>query len=159
MKIFNNKLITTIIFICVFIFAFYNIITPVYNTSINIEGFDNISDTMYTGNASSTSPFTNKYDSSKMPKFSSIFDNKCLLGCVSPTSAAQVDNSKCKQNVRMPNSNKMYKKCPWRCVPDILDKHPELKSVYAEYLEKGYPICEKEREEKHCSGCHPDAYF
>ena len=177
MKIYNNKLFIPFVLICIFIFAFYNIISPVYNSSLIIEGYDNNSssvagadaeggdddvnedNTMYTGNASNSNPFDYKYDTSKMPSFSSMFGKKCLLGCVSPTSSVDVDNSRCKQNASMPNSNKIYKKCPWKCVPDILDKHPELKAVYAPYTEKGYPICEKENEIRHCSGCAPDAYF
>lgn len=172
MKIYNNKLLITIFFICIFIFAVYNIISPACNSSLIIEGFD-MSDvssptetsgvgdeyTMYTGTASNTNPFDFKYDSSKLPMFSSIFGNKCLLGCVSPTSSAEVDNSRCKENVKMTNSNRLYRKCPWKCVPNILDKNPELKSIYAPYLAKGYPICEKEKENNHCSGCVPDAYF
>ena len=177
MKIYNNNLFIPFVLICIFIFAFYNIISPVYNSSLIIEGYDNNSSSvagadaeggddavngdtvMYTGNASNSNPFDYKYDTSKMPSFSSMFGKKCLLGCVSPTSSADVDNSRCKQNASMPNSNKIYKKCPWKCVPDILDKHPELKAVYAPYTEKGYPICEKENEIRHCSGCAPDAYF
>ena len=164
MNIYNNKLFITIVFICIFIFAFYNIISPVYNNSLNIEGFNNGDDSnaggniLYTGNASNTSPFDNKYDSSKLPKFSSIFDKKCLLGCVSPT-LNDVNNTNCKKNVRIPHSNRLYKKCPWKCVPNILDKNPELKQVYAKYLKDGYPICKKEEEKKHCSGCTPYAYF
>jgi hypothetical protein len=168
-KIYNNKLFITIIFVCIFIFAFYNIISPVYNNSLNIEGFNNGDDlnagesALYTGNASNSSPFDNKYDSTKLPNFSSIFDKKCLLGCVSPTSS-DANNINCKNNVKMPNpilksNNRLYKQCPWKCVPDILDKNPELKSVYAEYLKKGYPICKKEEEKRNCSGCKPDAYF
>ena len=172
MKIFNNKLLITIFFICIFIFAVYNIISPSCNSSLIIEGFedDNVSNlidsssiveenTLFTGTASNTSPFANIYDSSQLPLFSSIFGNKCLLGCVSPTSSIDVDNDRCKQNVNMTNSNRIYRKCPWKCVPDILEKKPELKSVYAPYLEKGYPICEKKNENNHCSGCIPDAYF
>ena len=172
MKIYNNKLLVTIFFICIIIFAIYNIISPACSSSLMIEGFDtddvsNLTETsnvidensMYTGNASNTNPFDFKYDSSKLPSFSSMFGNKCLLGCVSPTSWIDVDNKNCKENVNMLNSNRLYKKCPWKCVPDILDKNTELKSVYAPYLEKGYPICEKEKEKNHCSGCTPDAYF
>ena len=172
MKIYNNKLLITVFFICIFIFAAYNIISPACSSSLILEGFDtsdvsnitensNIGDeySMYTGNASSTSPFAFKYDSSKLPTFSSIFGNKCLLGCVSPTSSIDVDNNRCSENVNMLNSSRTYKKCPWKCVPDILEKNPELKSVYAPYLAKGYPICEKKNEINHCSGCMPDAYF
>jgi hypothetical protein len=176
MKILNNTIFITIILICIFIFAFYNIIIPVYNSSLVLEGFDNNSsyvagadaestgdinqdNIMYTGNASNSSPFDYNYDTSNMPTFKSMFGKKCLLGCVSPTSSVDVDNSRCKQNASMDFSSKKYRKCPWKCVPDILDKHPELKSVYAPYTEKGYPICKKEMEERHCSGCSPDAYF
>ena len=147
MKIFNNKLLITIFFICIFIFAVYNIISPSCNSSLIIEGFedDNVSNlidsssiveenTLFTGTASNTSPFANIYDSSQLPLFSSIFGNKCLLGCVSPTSSIDVDNDRCKQNVNMTNSNRIYRKCPWKCVPDILEKKPELKSLYAPYL-------------------------
>ena len=135
-----------------------------YNSSLIIEGYDNDSisvagadaedSTMYTGNASNSNPFDYKYDSSKMPSFKSMFGKKCLFGCVSPTSSADVDNSRCKQNVSMTDSNKIYKKCPWKCVPDILDKHPELKAIYAPYIEKGYPICKKESEDRHLSLIH-----
>ena len=172
MKINNNKFLIAIFFIFICIIAMYNILSPSCSSSLVIEGFDpsdvspptdtfNVGDeyTMYTGNASNTNPFAFKYDSSKLPMFSSIFGNKCLLGCVSPTSSIDIDNTKCKENVNMLNSNKLYRKCPWKCVPDILEKQPELKSIYAPYLEKGYPICEKENENNHCSGCIPDAYF
>ena len=179
MKIYDNNLFIPFVLICVFIFALYNIISPVYNSSLIIEGYDNDSNylagadaegaeggddgngdtVMYTGDASNSNPFDYKYDSSKMPSFSSMFGKKCLFGCVSPTSSADVDNSRCKQNVSMAFSSKKYRKCPWKCVPDILDKHPELKAVYAPYIEKGYPLCDKENEERHCSGCAPDAYF
>jgi hypothetical protein len=169
MKIYNNNLFIPFVFICVFIFAFYNIISPVYNSSLIIEGYDNGSSsvagadaqdsTMYTGDASNSNPFDYKYDTSQMPSFTSMFGKKCLLGCVSPSSSVDVDNSRCKQNVSMAFSSKKYRKCPWKCVPDILTKHPELKAIYAPYIEKGYPLCDKENEERHCSGCAPDAYF
>jgi len=176
MKIYNNKLFITIVFVCIFIFAFYNIISPVYNNSLNIEGFNNGDDSntggniLYTGNASNSSPFANLYDTSELD-FSSIFDKKCLLGCVSPTSSDVNDtnNTNCKKNKKMHNSilnntilksnNRLYTKCTWKCDPNILDKNKELKSVYAQYLKDGYPICKKEEEKRHCSGCKPDAYF
>ena len=114
-------------FICIIIFAIYNIISPACSSSLMIEGFDtddvsNLTETsniidensMYTGNASNTNPFDFKYDSSKLPSFSSMFGNKCLLGCVSPTSWIDVDNKNCKENVNMLNSNILYKKCQWK---------------------------------------------
>ena len=75
MKIYNNNLFIPLVFICVFIFAFYNIISPVYNSSLIIEGYDNNSSSvagadaeggdddvngdtgMYTGDASNSNPF------------------------------------------------------------------------------------------------------
>ena len=105
MKIYNNNLFIPFVLICVFIFAFYNIISPVYNSSLVIEGYDNGSislpgtdaeggdddvngDTvMYTGNASNSNPFDYKYDTSKMPSFSSMFGKKCLL-LLTPSSSS-----------------------------------------------------------------------
>jgi hypothetical protein len=159
MNIYNNKLFITICLICVFVFAFYNIISPAYTCSLNIEGFD--AGNFYTGNASNSNPFDAKYDTSMMQKFSKMFGNshKCLAGCYSPTTSSDPDIKDCKQNVSMPNSNKLYKKCSWKCDKKFLDNlksNPERSAEYAEYIKKEYKACEIN---EHCTACTPHAYL
>jgi hypothetical protein len=168
-KIYNNKLFITIVLICVFVFALYNIISPVYKCSLNIEGFDNSGssnvddNSVYTGNAISPSPFDKTYDSSKIKNFAKMFGNsdKCLAGCYSPTTSADPDIKNCKQNVSMTNSNKLYKECSWKCDKTFLDNsnligEKEIRKDYAEYIKKKYKPCETD---DHCKGCTPKAYL
>lgn len=160
-NIYNNKLFITIVLICVFVFAFYNIISPVYNCSLNIEGFD--VGNFYTGSAGSSNPFDDKYDSSKLKNISKMFSNsgKCLAGCYSPTTSSDPDIKNCKQNVKIPNSSKLYKQCPWKCDKKFFDNsnlngEKEIKKDYAEYIKKKYNPCKIDEE---CSGCTPFAYL
>jgi hypothetical protein len=162
MKIYNNKLFITFALICVFVFAFYNIISPVYKCSLNIEGFDAAN--FYTGNVGSSSPFDAKYDTSNMKNISKMFSSsgKCLAGCYSPTTSADPDIKNCKQNVKIPNSSKLYKQCSWKCDKTFLDNsilsggEKEIRKDYAEYIKKKYNPCKTDEE---CSGCTPKAYL
>ena len=159
MYIYNNKLFITIGLICVFVFAFYNIISPAYTCSLNIEGFD--FGNFYTGNASNSSPFDATYDISKTKSLAKTLgnSNKCLAGCYSPMTSSDPDIKDCTPNVSMLNSPNLYNQCHYKCDKTFFDKlksDPELSAEYNGYFKQGFKACEIN---EHCKGCTPLAYL
>ena len=159
MNIYNNKLFITIGLICVFVFAFYNIISPAYACSLNIEGFD--LGNFYTGNASNSSPFETAIDISKTQSIAQTLGNstKCLAGCYSPKSSSDPDIKDCTPKQPMLNSVKKYNQCNWKCDKTFFDKlksDPDRSAEYKGYVKQGFKACEIH---EHCKGCTPLAYL
>jgi hypothetical protein len=138
-KIFKNKYF---LFLFIFTFGIGILLYQVYVNSIQssiIEGL----------NVDTSNPSV----SNLLSKFSNLFQNKCLTGCVRLDS---VDKTKCEQKID--ESNTRVYDCPWVCDTKKFENNLKNNPQLAQQLSASQR-CSPETEKRDCGNCVPNRVF
>jgi hypothetical protein len=149
-KLLKNK---TILFLLIFILGIGVLLYQLYVTTIQTSVIEGIEGTEMTQGNGLSGIISENARQRILDAFSNFFKNKCLTGCVKPTT---LNKMKCERVLN--NKGKYIYDCPWECDKEKFDNfikdNPEL-GIEIKNLSR----CSVETEKRDCGSCTPNTVF